>query len=134
MNGAHPPVDGAGAAMDEARACLSRTRMQARLWLAQRLSAAVLALCVLVHLGTIIYAVRQGLSAEEILGRTRGNLTGFGFYLMFVAAVSIHAPIGLRAVFSEWFSWRGKSLDWALLAFALVLAVAGTRAAWGVFR
>lgn len=109
-------------------------RVQARLWLAQRLAAVVLALCVLVHLITMIYAVRQGLSAAEILGRTRGNLAWFGFYLIFVAAVSIHAPIGLRAVLAEWFSWRGKSLDLALLAFALLLALAGTRAAWGVFR
>lgn len=120
--------------MDAARARLGGARMQARLWLAQRLAAAVLALCVLVHLVTMIYAVRQGLSAAEILGRTRGNLAGLGFYLIFVAAVAIHAPIGLRAVLAEWFSWRGKSLDLALLAFALVLALAGTRAAWGVFR
>ena len=120
--------------MDAARARLGGARMQARLWLAQRLAAAVLALCVLVHLVTMIYAVRQGLSAVEILGRTRGNLAWFGFYLVFVAAVAIHAPIGLRAVLAEWFSWRGKSLDAALLAFALVLALAGTRAAWGVFR
>jgi fumarate reductase subunit C len=134
MNSAHSSMEGAGAAMDTTRARLSGARMQARLWLAQRLAAAVLALCVLVHLVTMIYAVRQGLSAAEILGRTRGNLAGFGFYLIFVAAVSIHAPIGLRAVLSEWFSWRGKSLDWVLLAFALVLALAGTRAAWGVFR
>jgi len=42
-------------------------RSQVLLWTAQRASAAVLALCVVVHLITIIYAVRNGLSAAEIL-------------------------------------------------------------------
>ena len=125
MSGVQSPAEGSG---------LSDARLQARLWLAQRFAAAVLALCVLAHLATMIYAVRQGLSAAEILGRTRGNLVWFGFYLTFVAAAAIHAPIGLRAVLAEWFSWRGRSLDLALLAFALLLALAGTRAAWGVFR
>ena len=134
MNSTQAPVGGAGTPMDAARARLNGARMEARLWLAQRLAAVVLALCVLVHLVTMIYAVRQGLTAVEILGRTRGNLAWFGFYLVFVAAVAIHAPIGLRAVLAEWFSWRGKSLDAALLAFALLLALAGARAAWGVFR
>ena len=49
-------------------------RTQVRLWAAQRVSAVVLALCVLVHLATLVYAVRGGLSAAEILGRTRGSL------------------------------------------------------------
>ena len=52
------------------RAAAVSARAQVRLWAAQRLSAAVLALCVLVHLATLIYAVRGGLSAAEILGRT----------------------------------------------------------------
>ena len=47
-------------------------RGEARLWVAQRASAAILALCVAVHLVTIIYAVRHGLTAGEILERTRG--------------------------------------------------------------
>ena len=38
-------------------------RGQVMLWAAQRASAAILALCVLVHLATIIYAVRYGLTA-----------------------------------------------------------------------
>ena len=48
-------------------------RSQVLLWGAQRVSALVLALCVVVHLVTIIFAVRNGLSAAEILGRTRRN-------------------------------------------------------------
>ena len=51
---------------------------------AQRMSAMVLALCVVVHLGGMIYAVRGGLTAAEILGRTRGNWAFGAFYAVFV--------------------------------------------------
>jgi fumarate reductase subunit C len=103
------------------------------LWIAQRASAAVLALCVLVHLAVIIYAVRGGLTSAEILARTRGNAAWFAFYSLFVLAVTVHAPIGLRAVLGEWLGWHGKSRDVALLAFAAVLAWMGMRAVLGVF-
>ena len=85
------------------------------------------------HLCTIIYAVRGGLTGAEILDRTRGNVAWLGFYALFVLAVSVHAPIGLRAILSEWFAWRGASRDWMLAAFAVVLAVTGMRAVFGVF-
>jgi fumarate reductase subunit C len=93
----------------------------------------VLAVCVLVHLVTIIYAVRSGLSAGEILSRTRGNAGWAAFYTLFVAAVAVHAPIGLRAVLSETFDWRGRSLDIAVMATALTLAMWGFRAVYAVF-
>ena len=70
-------------------------RAQALLWGAQRASAALLAICVVVHLTTVIYAVQNGLSAAEILGRTRGNPAWLLFYVVFVTAVAVHAPIGL---------------------------------------
>src|SRR5437870_13695384 len=54
-------------------------KAQTLLWIAQRASAALLALCVIVHLVTIIYAVQGGLSAAEIFGRTRGNVAWFMF-------------------------------------------------------
>jgi fumarate reductase subunit C len=108
-------------------------RGETLLWIAQRASAAVLALCVVVHLGTIIYAVRGGLSAAEILARTRGNFGWLAFYSLFVLAVTVHVPIGLRSPFAEWFGWRGRSRDAALLLFSLVLAVLGMRAVLGVF-
>ena len=108
-------------------------RTQVLLWTAQRASAAVLALCVLVHLVTIIYAVRNGLSAGEILGRTRGNVAWAAFYALFVAAVSIHAPIGLRNFLSETLDWRGRGLDVAVMAIALTLAMWGFRAVYAVF-
>jgi fumarate reductase subunit C len=108
-------------------------RGEARLWIAQRASAMVLALCVAVHLVTIVYAVRSGLSAAEILARTRGNIAWFVFYSLFVLAVTVHAPIGLRSVLGEWAGWRGRSRDLALLLFAAFLAWIGMRAVLGVF-
>jgi fumarate reductase subunit C len=108
-------------------------RSQTTLWIAQRASAAVLAFCVVVHLVTIIYAVRGGLTAAEILERTRGNVAWFAFYSLFVLAVTIHAPIGMRTVFAEWLGWRGRSRDWFLLIFAAALAWMGMRAVVGVF-
>jgi fumarate reductase subunit C len=108
-------------------------RFQTTLWIAQRASAAVLALCVVVHLATIIYAVQGGLTAAEILGRTRGSAAWFAFYSVFVLAVSVHAPIGLRAVFTEWLRWRGRSRDLALLILAAGLAWMGMRAVISVF-
>jgi fumarate reductase subunit C len=108
-------------------------RSETILWIAQRASAAVLAICVAVHLFTIIYAVQGGLTAAEILGRTRGNAGWFAFYSLFVLAVTIHAPIGLRPVLGEWLGWRGKWRDLALLAFAGFLAWSGMRAVLGVF-
>lgn len=108
-------------------------RGETRLWIAQRASAAVLALCVLVHLAVIVYAVRGGLSGAEILARTRGNAGWLAFYSLFVLAVTVHAPIGLRAVLGEWFGWRGRSRDATLLVFAMLLAWMGMRAVFGVF-
>jgi fumarate reductase subunit C len=108
-------------------------RSETRLWIAHRASAAVLAVCVAVHLVTMIYAVRGGLSAAEILGRTRGNGAWLAFYSVFVLAVTVHVPIGLRAVFTEWLGWRGKGRDAALLLFAALLAWLGLRAVLGVY-
>jgi fumarate reductase subunit C len=108
-------------------------RAQVLLWGAQRASAAVLALCVIVHLVTIVYAVRNGLSAAEILGRTRSSGSWLGFYLLFIAAIAVHAPIGLRNILSETFDWRGRSLDFTMLLTGILLAIWGTRAAWAVF-
>jgi len=108
-------------------------RGETRLWIAQRASAAVLALCVLVHLATMIYAVRGGLTGAEILARTRGSGAWLAFYSVFVLAVTVHAPIGLRAVLGEWLGWRGRPRDVALLLFAMLLAWMGMRAVFGVF-
>ena len=109
------------------------TRAQVLLWTAQRASAVVLALCVTVHLVTLIYAVRNGLSAAEILGRTRGSAGWAAFYALFVAAVTVHAPIGLRNFLAEAFDWRGSGLDILVSALALALALSGFRAVYAVY-
>jgi fumarate reductase subunit C len=109
------------------------TRNEVLLWGAQRVSAMVLALCVLVHLLTMIYAVRNGLSAAEILGRTRGNLPLAFFYGIFVASVSVHAPIGVRTILIETLGWQGRLLNVVTGLLALVLAGAGLRAVYAVF-
>ncbi len=101
---------------------------ETRLYLLQRASAMVLAPLVLVHLGLVIYAVEGGLSAAEILARTRGNALWAVFYGIFVVAVALHAPIGLRNILCEWTPWRGRGLDLAMAAFAAVLLVLGLRA------
>jgi fumarate reductase subunit C len=111
---------------------MSRARRESLLWLAQRGSAAVLALCVVVHLITMIAAVRGGLTAAEILGRTRGSLGWAAFYGVFVLGVAIHAPIGLRTILAEARGGHGRGIDAAMLAFAAVLLALGLRAVYAV--
>ena len=106
-------------------------RSQVLLWGAQRVSAMLLAVCVVVHLVTIIYAVRNGLSAAEILGRTHGSVAWGGFYALFVMAVAVHAPIGVRNICAE-FGWRGRGVDVLMFVLALTLAMWGMRAVWAV--
>ena len=107
--------------------------MNALLFLAQRASAGVLAFAVVVHLATIIYAVRGGLTAAEVLGRTRGNGWFLAFYALFVVAVAVHAPIGVRNILREWTRVRGVAADLAACAVALVLLLLGMRAVVAVY-
>jgi len=98
--------------------------LELRLYMAQRITALIMAPLVIGHIAVMIYAVQGGLSAGEILGRTRGSLFWALFYGGFVVAVSIHAAIGLRAVLSEWAGLRGRMLHaicWGILAALLVM-------------
>jgi len=128
MNGAGP-----GYAAVPAASSRPGAKSETWLWIAQRASAALLALCVLVHLATIIYAVRHGLTGEAILARTRGNTLGLAFYALYVLAIAVHAPIGLRTLCQEWLGWRSASLNWFMGAIALALFAFGLRAGWAVF-
>jgi fumarate reductase subunit C len=119
---------------DSAAFAATRARTGAVLWLANRVSAMVLALCVVVHLGTMIVAVQGGLSAAEILARTRGSLGWAVFYGAFVIAASVHAPLGLRTVLAEWVGIAGKAVDSLLALFALALLAGGMMAVAGVAR
>ena len=106
---------------------------QAKLWQWQRLSAMVLAACVVVHLAVIVYASRRGLTAAQILGRTRGNVPFAAFYSLFVVACAIHVPIGLRAIATEWLRWRGRGVGAAAIVVALAILAMGLRAVYAVF-
>jgi fumarate reductase subunit C len=91
----------------------------------QRASAAVLAICVVVHLATILYAVRHGLSSQAIVERMHASVVWPAFYTVFVVAVAIHAPLGLRAIAEEWLALRGRAVDALLAVFAFILLAGG---------
>ena len=102
------------------------------LYAAQRVTAMILAPLVLIHLGLILYAVSDGLTADEILSRTRGNTAWAVFYILFVLSAAVHAPLGLRNILREWLGLRGRMVDFALVLFALLLAGLGLRAVMAV--
>jgi fumarate reductase subunit C len=103
--------------------------MNVRLYILQRTTAVIMAPLVLGHLIVIFYATSRGVSAADILGRTRGSV-GWGlFYGLFVLAVSVHGAIGVRAIISEWTPLKDKrALDVVMWGFGLVLAALGLRA------
>jgi fumarate reductase subunit C len=105
---------------------------QARAWAWQRISAMVLAVCVLVHIVVMIYAVRGGLSGAEILARTRGSIVFAGFYTVFVLACAVHVPIGLATVAREWLGMSEESASLLAKLFGMLLLVLGMVAVLGV--
>ncbi|MGA1604593.1 MAG: succinate dehydrogenase [Burkholderiaceae bacterium] len=104
-----------------------------RLFRLQRLSAMALAVCLVVHLVTMIFAVQGGLTAAEILDRTRDNSVWLSFYLAFVLMVTLHVPIGLRNILREFTGWSASTVNLAGLLAGFVLLALGLRAAWAVF-
>ncbi len=106
--------------------------MTLRLYLLQRLTAALMVPLIVGHLVTIIYATHNGLSAAEILGRTRGSL-GWGlFYGLFVVLAAVHASIGVRAVAADWTPLRGRALTLLMWGFGAALLLLGLRAVFAV--
>lgn len=102
--------------------------MNVRLYLWQRLTAALMVPLVLVHLAVIFYATRKGLSAADILARTRGSVAWALFYATFVAAVAVHASIGVRTVLIEWSQLNARTSGAIAFLFGLLLAALGLRA------
>ncbi len=98
----------------------------------QRLSALVMAPLVVGHLAVMIYAVRGGLSAAEILGRTQGSFGWAVFYGTFVLAVSVHAAIGLRVIIAETLNVKARLLDLMSWSIGLGLLALGLRAVFAV--
>ncbi|MEL6467334.1 MAG: succinate dehydrogenase [Pseudomonadota bacterium] len=103
-----------------------------RLYMLQRITALLMAPLVLGHLAVMIYAIRGGLSAAEILGRTQGSVAWFLFYGLFVVAVSVHGAIGLRVIAYEWGGVKGTALDLAMWIVGAGLFALGSRAVWAV--
>lgn len=103
-----------------------------RLYMAQRITALLMAPLVLGHIVVMIYAVQGGLSSDEILGRTQGSFLWFLFYGTFVTTVSIHGAIGVRTVLHEWVGVKGASLSVATVAIGACLFMLGARAVWAV--
>jgi len=102
--------------------------MNLRLYVLQRASAAIMVPLVVAHLLVIFYATRHGLSAADILGRTRGSVGWGAFYALFVLAAATHGAIGVRVVASEWAGLRGRRLDILMWGVGLLLAALGLRA------
>ena len=102
------------------------------LYMAQRLTALIMAPLTVGHLAVMIYAVRDGLSVAEILARTQGSLAWFLFYGSFVVAVSIHAAIGMRVILFEWLGIKGAVLSAISWGLCLLLLGLGGRAVWAV--
>jgi fumarate reductase subunit C len=103
--------------------------LDVRLYLAQRISALIMVPLVLGHLAVMIYAIQGGLSAAEILGRTKGSFFWFAFYGLFVLAISVHASIGVRVIVHEWTGIGKRALDIFTLGVGFILSVLG---AWSV--
>lgn len=102
--------------------------MNVRLYILQRATAMLMVPLIIAHVAVIFYATRKGLSAADILGRTRGSM-GWGLYYgTFVLAAAIHAGIGVRTVAVEWGGLRSRSADAVMWGTGLVLLVLGLRA------
>ena len=104
------------------------------LYFLQRLTALIMAPLVFIHIGLMIYAVRDGVSAAEILSRTQGSVFWALFYGLFVIAVSVHASIGLRVVVAEWFNIKGVVLTLFTCAVAVLLLWLGLVAVYSVVQ
>ena len=102
------------------------------LYMAQRLTALIMAPLTIGHLAVMIYAVQDGLNVAEILARTQGSLAWFLFYGSFVVAVSIHAAIGMRVILFEWLGIKGAVLSAISWGLCLLLLGLGGRAIWAV--
>ena len=103
-----------------------------RLYMLQRITALLMVPFVVGHLVLMVIVIQGGLSAAEILGRTKGSVLWFLFYGLFVFAVSIHGALGLRVVVHEWLGLKGRALEGFMWMVGLGLLLLGWRAVWAV--
>ncbi|HUC64837.1 MAG TPA: succinate dehydrogenase [Stellaceae bacterium] len=102
--------------------------MNVRLYVWQRATAALMVPLVLVHIAVIFYAMRQQLTAADILSRTHGSMVWASYYAVFVAAASIHASIGVRNILAEWSPLDDRAAGWCAVCLGIVLALLGFHA------
>jgi succinate dehydrogenase subunit C len=108
--------------------------MNVTLYVWQRGTAAMMAPMIIVHVALIFYATRHGLTAADILSRTRGSIGWGAFYALFVVAASIHAAIGVRNVLAEWSPLGDRGAAIAAHSFGLALLGLGLTAVAAVTR
>ena len=102
-------------------------------YILQRLTGVMLAAFLFIHLITIIFAVKGGLSVAEIVDRVRGNIGWIAFYGIFILTVVIHATIGLRNIISELTSIDERTIGLISSAYAIIALILGyfaLRAIW----
>ena len=102
--------------------------MNVRLYLWQRGTAALMAPLVLIHIAVIFYATHQNLTAADILSRTHGSIAWASYYGLFVAAVSIHAAIGIRNILTEWSPIKDRIAGWLAVLLGIALTLLGAHA------
>jgi succinate dehydrogenase subunit C len=102
--------------------------MNVRLYVWQRATAALMLPLVLLHVAVIFYATRRGMTAADILARTRGSIMWAALYGSFVIAAAIHAAIGVRNVLIEWSPLRERRASMFAMAFGGGLLFLGLRA------
>jgi len=102
--------------------------MNVRLYIWQRATAALMVPLVLIHIAVIFYATHQQMTAADILSRTHGSVAWASYYALFVAAVSIHASIGVRNVLAEWTPFAERHAGQFAIIFGIVLALLGAHA------
>lgn len=103
-----------------------------RLYILQRVSAALMVPLIVIHLVVIYYATAKGLTAADILSRTRGSFAWAAFYTVFVVLAAVHGAIGLRVILREWTGLSQSARDGAAWTFALALVLLGLRAVYAV--
>lgn len=99
--------------------------MNVRLYVWQRATAALMVPFVFIHIAVIFYASHRQMTAADILSRTHGSAVWASFYSVFVAAVSIHASIGVRNILTEWSPLDDRAAGRCAVLLGAVLALLG---------
>ena len=103
------------------------------LFVVQRATGAILAILLLVHLITIMFAVQGELTVAEILSRVQSNIAWIAFYGLFIITAVVHSMIGLRNIIAEMTGLSKRAVDLVVTfyaVFSLVLGYEALNAIW----